>query len=115
MTIDEYLRRRLMPVEGAIPHLPGVDMYGNTVPVAMVGGDLFEYINFEQRYNIQARIAQAEGLAKQYLDAFSPEAASRNEVDMHVSWLSSQTGYAEADALEYRRAKSSEQDCVHCT
>ena len=72
LTIDEYLRRRLMPVEGAIPHLPGVDMYGNTIPVATVGGDLFEYINFEQRYNIEARIAQAGRLARQYLDAFSP-------------------------------------------
>jgi serine phosphatase RsbU (regulator of sigma subunit) len=98
-----------MPVEGAIPHLPGVDMYGNTIPVATVGGDLFEYINFEQRYNIEARIAQAERLATQCLDAFSPEATPRNEVDMHVRWLSSQAGYVEADALEYRRAKSSEQ------
>jgi serine phosphatase RsbU (regulator of sigma subunit) len=109
LTIDEYLRSRLMPVEGAIPHLPGVDMYGNTIPVATVGGDLFEYINFEQRYNIEARIAQAERLAKQCLDAFSPEAAPGNEVDMHARWLSSQAGYVEADALEYRRAKSSEQ------
>lgn len=47
LTIDEYLRKRLMPVEGVIPHLPGIDMYGNTIPAATVGGDLFEYINFE--------------------------------------------------------------------
>jgi hypothetical protein len=26
LTIDEYLRKRLMPVEGAIPHLPGIEM-----------------------------------------------------------------------------------------
>ncbi len=39
-SIDEYLRRRLMPVEGAIPHLPGIEMYGNTIPVGTVGGDL---------------------------------------------------------------------------
>jgi hypothetical protein len=25
-TIDEYLRKRLMPVEGVIPHLPGIEM-----------------------------------------------------------------------------------------
>ena len=49
LTIDEYLRERLMPVEGAIPHLPGIDIYGNTIPASTVGGDLFEYINFGQR------------------------------------------------------------------
>src|SRR6266516_4303574 len=54
--IDEYLRKRLMPVEGAIPHLPGIEMYGNSVPAETVGGDLFEYINFQQRYDIDVRI-----------------------------------------------------------
>ena len=34
LTIDEYLRERLMPVEGVIPHLAGIDMYGNTIPAA---------------------------------------------------------------------------------
>lgn len=72
LTIDEYLRKRLMPVEGVIPHLPGIDMYGNTIPAVVVGGDLFEYINFEQRYNIEARILQTGRLAKQYLDPLSP-------------------------------------------
>ena len=28
-SIDEYLRRRLMPVEGSIPRLAGIDMYGS--------------------------------------------------------------------------------------
>ena len=27
--IDEYLCKRLMPVEGAIPRLAGIDMYGS--------------------------------------------------------------------------------------
>ena len=45
LTIDEYLRKKLMPVEGVIPHLPGIDMYGNTIPDEIVGGDVFEYIN----------------------------------------------------------------------
>jgi hypothetical protein len=26
-TINEYLRKRLMPVEGAIPHVQGIEMY----------------------------------------------------------------------------------------
>jgi hypothetical protein len=38
-----------MPVEGAIPRLAGSEMYGNSVPAGTVGGDLFEYINFQQR------------------------------------------------------------------
>lgn len=37
-TIDEYLRKRLMPVEDAIPHLPGIEMYGNSIPAGTVGG-----------------------------------------------------------------------------
>jgi hypothetical protein len=44
--IDEYLRERLMPLGGTIPRLPGIEMYGNSIPVGTVGGDLFEYINF---------------------------------------------------------------------
>jgi hypothetical protein len=58
-TIDEYLHKRLMPVEGVIPHLPGIDMYGDSIPAGTVGGDLFECINFQQRYDIDARIQRA--------------------------------------------------------
>ena len=41
LTIDEYLRKRLMPVEGAIPQLAGIDMYGNSIPAGPVGGRLW--------------------------------------------------------------------------
>ena len=58
-SIDEYLRKRLMPVEGVIPHVQGIEMYGNSIPAGTVGGDLFEYINFQQRYDIDARIQRA--------------------------------------------------------
>ena len=58
-TIDQYLRERLMPVEGTIPNIVGIDMYGNSIPAGTVGGDLFEYINFQQRYDIAARIQRA--------------------------------------------------------
>ena len=57
--IDEYLRDRLMPVEGTIPHLPGIEMYGASIPAGSVGGDLFEYINFQQRYDVEKRIRAA--------------------------------------------------------
>ena len=36
-SIDEYLRKRLMPVEGAIPHLAGIEMYGNSIPAGTRG------------------------------------------------------------------------------
>jgi serine phosphatase RsbU (regulator of sigma subunit) len=108
-TIDEYLRKRLMPVEGAIPQLAGIDMYGNSIPASTVGGDLFEYINFQQRYNIDARIARALKLSRDYLEPLPKGQTPRNSVDAHVQWLKSRPGYTPAVAAEYRRAKSSEQ------
>ena len=109
LTIDEYLRKKLMPVEGAIPHLPGIDMHGNTIPDEIVGGDVFEYINFQQRYNIDARIAQAQRRARVYLEPLPEGAKARNTVDVHVQWMSSKPGYTEADGEQFRKAKSSEQ------
>jgi serine phosphatase RsbU (regulator of sigma subunit) len=108
-SIDEYLRKRLMPVEGTIPHLAGIDMYGNSIPVGTVGGDLFEYINFQQRYNIDARIAQALRLSLEYLEPLREGQPPRNHVDDHVQWLQSKPGYSPTQGAEYRHAKSSEQ------
>jgi serine phosphatase RsbU (regulator of sigma subunit) len=109
LTIDEYLRKRLMPVEGAIPQLAGIDMYRNSIPAGAVGGDLFEYINFQQRYDIDARIARALKLSKEYLEVLPKAQTPRNSVDAHVEWLQSKPDYSDAVAAEYRRAKRSEQ------
>jgi len=106
--IDVYLRRRLMPVEGTIPHLAGIDMYGNSIPVGTVGGDLFEYLNFQQRYNIDARIAQAVKLSREYLQPLDGKPC-RNAVDDHVRWMKSKPGFRTEYEAEYRQAKSSEQ------
>src|ERR1700737_5244971 len=92
-SIDEYLRKRLMPVEGTIPQLAGIDMYGNSIPAGSVGGDLFEYINFQQRYNIDARIAGALKRSKQYLEPLSKNQTPRNSVDEHVQWVKSKQVY----------------------
>src|SRR5499425_1673690 len=108
-TIDEYLRKRLMPVEGAIPHLPGIEMYGNSIPAGTVGGDLFEYINFQQRYDIDARIRQAQKLSKEFLEPLPPGTPPRNSVDDHVEWLKSRSDYRPEMETEYRDARSSEQ------
>jgi serine phosphatase RsbU (regulator of sigma subunit) len=108
-SIDEYLRKRLMPVEGAIPQLPGIDMYGDSIPAGVVGGDLFEYINFQQRYNIDARMARALKLSTRYLEPLPQGQTPRNSVDDHVQWLESRPDHEAAAAFEYRKAKSSEQ------
>jgi serine phosphatase RsbU (regulator of sigma subunit) len=84
-------------------------MYGNSIPAGPVGGDLFEYINFQQRYNIDARIARALKLSKEYLEPVPKGQTPRNAVDAHVEWLQSEPGYTDALAAEYRRAKRSEQ------
>ena len=107
--IDEYLRKRLMPVEGTIPQLAGIEMFGNSIPAERVGGDLFEYINFQQRYNVGARIASANELSKKYLEPPLEDSSPQSEVDIHVHWLQSRPDHRSADAAEYRKAKSSEQ------
>jgi serine phosphatase RsbU (regulator of sigma subunit) len=109
VSISEYLRDRLMPVEGSIPHISGIEMYGDSIPVGSVGGDLFEYINFQQRYDIDARIQQALKLSEEYLDPLPPGAAPRNSVDDHVQWMRSRPGYRSEMEVEYRSARSSEQ------
>jgi serine phosphatase RsbU (regulator of sigma subunit) len=108
-SIEEYLLKRLMPVEGAIPHLPGIEMYGNSIPAGTVGGDLFEYINFQQRYDIDARIQRALKLSEEFLEPLPPGAPPRNSVDDHVEWLKSRPGYRSEMETEYRHARSSEQ------
>src|SRR5215469_14871162 len=108
-TIDEYLRKRLMPVEGAIPHVEGIEMYGNSIPAGTVGGDLFEYINFQQRYDIDARIQRALKLSEGYLEPLPAGAPPRNSVDDHVNWLKSRPGYKPEMETGYREARSSEQ------
>src|SRR5262249_14041873 len=99
----------LMPVEGAIPHVRGIEMYGNSIPDGTVGGDLFEYINFQQRYDIDARIERALQRSKEYLLKLPASATPRNSVDDHVKWLKSKPGYKPEMETAYREARSSEQ------
>jgi serine phosphatase RsbU (regulator of sigma subunit) len=108
-SIDEYLRKRLKPVEGVIPQLVGIEMFGNSIPAANADGDLFEYINFQQRYNIDARIVRANNFATQFLEPLPDGAAVRNAVDAHLKWLKSRSDYPPDEAVHYRKAKSSEQ------
>jgi serine phosphatase RsbU (regulator of sigma subunit) len=108
-SIDEYLRKRLMPVEGTIPQVQGIEMYGNSIPAETVGGDLFEYINFQQRYDIEARIQRALKRSTQYLEPLPAGTAPRTSVDDHVKWLKSRPGYKPEMESTYREARASEQ------
>src|SRR5712671_4229467 len=108
-SIDEYLRERLMPVEGAIPHISGIEMFGNSIPAGTVGGDLFEYINFQQRYDITARVQRAQRISKEFLEPLPPRVPVRNSVDDQVQWLQGTPGYRHQMETEYRFARSSEQ------
>src|SRR5271168_562725 len=108
-SIEEYLLKRLMPVEGAIPHLPGIEMYGKSIPAGTVGGDLFEYINFQQRYDIAARISRAFKLSKDFLQTHAPGTPEYNSVDELIDWLQSRPDYESEMGVAYRRACSLEQ------
>jgi hypothetical protein len=55
-SIDEYLRERMMRAQGVIPHIPGIEVFGRSIPAGTAGGDLCKYITFQQRYDIEARI-----------------------------------------------------------
>lgn len=107
--IDDYFRMRLTPTEVAIPHLAGIDMYGSSIPAGIVGGDLVEYINFHQRYDVNARIARAIKLSTDYLEPLADGRLPRNMVDAHVEWMRTKSGFSGKDTAEYRKAKGSEQ------
>jgi len=98
-----------MPVEGAIPHLEGIEMYGRSIPAGTAGGDLFEYINFQQRYDLDARIRRALHLSKEYLRAHQIGAADHTPVDDQVAWLKTRPDFRPEMDAAYREARSLEQ------
>ena len=98
-----------MPVEGAIPHVQDIEMYGSSIPAGTVGGDLFEYINFQQRYDIDGRIQRALNRSKEYLQSLPAGTAHHNSVDDQVEWLRLRPGYKPEMETAYREARSSEQ------
>jgi serine phosphatase RsbU (regulator of sigma subunit) len=56
----QYLAQCLIPEAGAIPRIPNVDIYGVTIPFnGIAGGDLITYLHFQERYDLEARIAHA--------------------------------------------------------
>ena len=50
----------LIPLPGEVPRLPGIDVWGGTRPLSgAVGGDHIIYVDFKQRFDLDARIARA--------------------------------------------------------
>jgi len=55
-----YMAQRLMPAPGAIPRMPGTDIYGMMIPFnGVAGGDLITYVNFQERFDLDTRIQLA--------------------------------------------------------
>jgi serine phosphatase RsbU (regulator of sigma subunit) len=62
----EYLAQCLNPESGVLPQIQNVDIYGISIPLnGIAGGDLITYVNFLDRYDLDARIAQALGQGRE--------------------------------------------------
>src|SRR5690349_18158330 len=56
----EDIAKSLIPQPGDLPRLPGIDVCGKTLALnGMVGGDHIIYVDFKQRFDLDARIARA--------------------------------------------------------
>src|SRR5215467_2339902 len=59
------IARYIIPLPGEIPALAGIDVYGGTMPfTGDIGGDHIIYVDFKKRYDLPARIQQAEASGK---------------------------------------------------
>jgi len=62
----QHLAQSLIPEAGNIPKIPNVDIYGTTIPLnGVAGGDLVTFVNFMDRYDLDARIAHASAQGEQ--------------------------------------------------
>jgi serine phosphatase RsbU (regulator of sigma subunit) len=56
----QNIAKYLVPLPGEVPRLGGIDVWGGSLPlVGPVGGDHITYVDFKQRFDLQARIARA--------------------------------------------------------
>ncbi|MEO2197806.1 MAG: hypothetical protein ABGY72_17190, partial [bacterium] len=57
----QEIANQLLPEPGDVPKVQGVDVWGGTRPLTgVVGGDHIIYVDFKQRYDLDARIVRAE-------------------------------------------------------
>ena len=56
----QNIAKYLVPLPGEVPRLSGIDVWGGSVQLnGSVGGDHITYIDFKQRFDLQARIERA--------------------------------------------------------
>ncbi len=56
----QHLAQSLIPEAGSLPQIPNVDIYGMSIPLnGIAGGDLVTFVNFKDRYDLDARIGRA--------------------------------------------------------
>src|SRR5262245_44778201 len=97
-----------MPVEGAIPQLDGIDICGDSIPAGTVGGDLFEYIDFQHRYDIEARIANALSSSSELRKPTLSALTGGDCVHDYLTWLRMRPEYRPELERAYREARGLE-------
>src|SRR5260221_12115565 len=56
----EEIAQHLIPKPGDLPRLEGMDVYGGTLALnGIVGGDHLIYVDFKQRFDLEARLQRA--------------------------------------------------------
>ena len=86
----EEIAAVIKPSPGSVPRPDGIDICGHSVPCeGRVGGDHVVYIDFNKRYNLPARIADAE-------------ASGRTEVAAKLRQCVDRTGILVADVSGHR-------------
>jgi serine phosphatase RsbU (regulator of sigma subunit) len=54
------IAKYILPTPGEVPRIKGIDVFGGSLPLAgSAGGDHIMYVDFKQRYDLDARIARA--------------------------------------------------------
>ncbi|HEY1305991.1 MAG TPA: PP2C family protein-serine/threonine phosphatase [Vicinamibacterales bacterium] len=61
----QNIAKYLVPLPGEVPQLNGIEVWGGTRPLnGDVGGDHITYVDFKQRFDLNARIERARGEGK---------------------------------------------------
>jgi serine phosphatase RsbU (regulator of sigma subunit) len=90
--IDNFrdIAKYILPTPGEMPRLEGVDIFGGVLPLSgSIGGDHLIYVDFKQRYDLDARIA----LAREQ---------GRHEVVGNLEWCRRKAGIALVDVSGHR-------------
>jgi len=90
--IDNFrdIARYILPTPGEMPRLHGVDIFGGVLPLSgSVGGDHLIYVDFKQRFDLDARVALAREQGRQ-------------DVVANLEWCRRKAGIALIDVSGHR-------------